>query len=210
MSAPRAGSAAASARSPAATGGTAPTRCFHCGAPNPARTRWTRTSPARRAQFCCAGCLGVARRSTPPGSTRFYDRRTRGRGRRAAADGRDDEWSHWDDAAAAQAGLVRDAADGRREASLLLEGIHCGACVWLIESWLARQPGVVAGAASTSRRGAPASSGDPAQARLSDVLRAIAAIGYRAYPYDPGAARGAGAARVARAAAAHWPSRCSR
>ena len=29
-----------------------------------------------------------------------------------------------------------------REASLLLEGIHCGACVWLVENYLGRQPGV--------------------------------------------------------------------
>ena len=37
---------------------------------------------------------------------------------------------------------MRAADDGTREVSLLLEGIHCGACIWLIESWLARQPGV--------------------------------------------------------------------
>ena len=35
-----------------------------------------------------------------------------------------------------------DRADGGREIALLLEGMHCGACVWLLESWLARQPGV--------------------------------------------------------------------
>ena len=38
---------------------------------------------------------------------------------------------------------VRDGGDGRSEASLLLEGIHCGACIWLLETWLARTPGVV-------------------------------------------------------------------
>ncbi len=38
---------------------------------------------------------------------------------------------------------MRARCGGRAEVSLLLEGIHCGACIWLIESWLLRQRGVV-------------------------------------------------------------------
>ena len=38
--------------------------------------------------------------------------------------------------------FVHSTPDGRREVSLLLEGIHCGACIWLIEHWLAQRPGI--------------------------------------------------------------------
>ena len=50
---------------------------------------------------------------------------------RALADERahDDEWVRHDESAAA-AGLVRELPEGRVEASLLLEGLTCGACVW--------------------------------------------------------------------------------
>src|SRR5205823_4105121 len=116
-------------------------RCFHCGSANPAGARWQCEMDGTTRGFCCAGCLGIAQTIHAAGLDAFYERRT------AAADapepGRhdDDQWSDWD-SASAQAGFVREAGGGLSEASLLLEGIHCGACIWLIETWLARQPGV--------------------------------------------------------------------
>ena len=98
-------------------------------------------------------------------------------------EGDGDEWMRWS-ASAEAAGLVRARPDGRREVSLLLEGVTCGACVPLLESWLARQPGVVeAGVNYATRRAHVAF--DPAVTQLSSVLRAIAASGYSAFPYDP-------------------------
>ena len=93
--------------------------------------------------------------------------------------------------------LVRAADGGRREVSLLLEGIHCGACIWLIESWLSGRPGVVHASVNFATRRARVV-WDPGQARLSDLLRAVVAVGYRAYPYDP-ARREALARRESRA-----------
>ena len=92
---------------------------------------------------------------------------------------------------------MRATEDGKRELSLLLEGIHCGACIWLIESWLARQPGVALASVNFATRRARIV-WDPARCRLSDLLRTIAAIGYRAFPYDP-ARREALAQRESRA-----------
>ena len=83
------------------------------------------------------------------------------------------------------------------EVSLLLEGIHCGACIWLIESWLSRQRGVAEASVNFATRRAHVV-WDPAQARLSALLRAVAHVGYRAYPYDP-ARREAYARRESRA-----------
>ncbi|MDH5246865.1 MAG: heavy metal translocating P-type ATPase, partial [Betaproteobacteria bacterium] len=158
-------------------------RCFHCGERNPEPTPWHAELSGETRYFCCAGCLGIARTIHGAGLDAFYERRTEAADRPLPGRDGDDEWSHWD-AVAAQEGLVRAAEGGKRELSLLLEGIHCGACVWLIESWLARQPGVALASVNFATRRARLV-WDPAQCRLSDLLRTIAAIGYRAFPYDP-------------------------
>ncbi len=172
------------------------TRCFHCGNPNPAASRWRCEIDGVSHSFCCAGCLGIARTIHAAGLDAFYSRRTAAADRPEPERDARDEWSHWDDAAA-QAGLLRATADGNQEVSLLLEGIHCGACIWLIESWLARQPGVVGAAVNFATRRARVV-WDPTKARLSDLLRAVVAVGYHAYPYDP-ARREALARRESRA-----------
>ncbi len=157
-------------------------RCYHCGAPNPARTDWHADLNGAARRFCCAGCLAVAQTIHAAGLENFYSARTAALARPDDA-GVVDEWVRHDEVAAA-AGLVRSLAGGRKEASLLLENLTCGACVWLIESWLARQPGVLEVRVNYATRRAYVVWRED-QARLSDVLRAIAAIGYRAHPYDP-------------------------
>jgi len=158
-------------------------RCFHCGLPNPAGERWRCEIDGALRSFCCAGCLGIARTIQAAGLDAFYANRTAAADKPDTPREADDEWSRWD-SAPAQAGYVRDAGDGEREASLILEGIHCGACIWLIESWLGRQPGVIAASVNFATRRASVRWRADA-ARLSGILRAVAAIGYRAFPYDP-------------------------
>jgi len=158
--------------------------CFHCGLPNPTPQRWRADWNGAAHLFCCAGCLGIARTIHAAGLDAFYQRRTTEAEALPAATDARDEWSHWDEPAE-QAGVVRAGEDDTREISLLLEGIHCGACVWLIESFLARQPGIVSATVNYATRRAGVV-WDARTTRLSAVLRAIVAIGYRAYPYDPG------------------------
>src|SRR5205085_8785950 len=75
-------------------------------------------------------------------------------------------------------------AGDSREISLILEGIGCAACVWLNETYLRQLPGVIEFSVNFAIQRARLvwSARDT---RLSSVLRAVAAIGYRAYPYDP-------------------------
>jgi Cu2+-exporting ATPase len=70
-----------------------------------------------------------------------------------------------------------------QEASLILEGIVCAACVWLNERQLRAVPGVVDAQVNYATHRARVS-WDSAQVRLSDILQAIRRIGYDAYPYD--------------------------
>jgi Cu2+-exporting ATPase len=78
--------------------------------------------------------------------------------------------------------VVRQEGDAC-EASLLLDGIRCAACITLIERFVARQPGVASIAVNFATRRARLK-WDSARTKLSHILRAIAALGYRAYPYD--------------------------
>ncbi|MEO8507741.1 MAG: heavy metal translocating P-type ATPase [Betaproteobacteria bacterium] len=156
-------------------------RCYHCGTPNPQRLRWQATVAGAPREFCCAGCVAVAETLHAAGLDTLYAGRTQTAARPESAV--DDDWTRWGDAAEA-GGLVREHTDGRREASLLLEGMTCGACVPLVESWLARQPGVTGVQVNFANRRATVT-WRPDVTRLPALLRAIAAIGYAAYPYDP-------------------------
>ena len=131
------------------------------------------------ARFCCAGCLAVAQTIRTAGLTAFYALRDE----RAAAVPRpaDDDSTREAEAAAH---LVRRVDAEHCEVALLVEGMRCGACVWLLESWLARQPGVSGASVNLATRRARVRFAAPTD--LATILHAIAAIGYRAHPYDRG------------------------
>ena len=169
--------------------------CFHCGEATPGAARWRAVVDGAERRFCCAGCLAVAQTIRAAGLDQFYRRRDASG---APPPERPGDADAARTAAAAEAsGLVVPVAGGLRETSLLLDGIHCGACVWLTESYLQRQPGVVAVSVNFTTHRARVCF-DPRQTQLAVLLRAIAAIGYRAFPYNP-ARREALARREARA-----------
>jgi len=70
-----------------------------------------------------------------------------------------------------------------REASLILEGIVCAACIWLNERHLHQLPGVLGVDINFSTRRARVR-WDNGQIQLSDILHGIQEIGYQAYPFD--------------------------
>ena len=81
--------------------------------------------------------------------------------------------------------LLRETGGEEREASLILEGIVCAACVWLNERHVKSLPGVVDFQVNYSTHRARVS-WDNKQIHLSGILKAIHAIGYQAHPFDPG------------------------
>lgn len=82
-----------------------------------------------------------------------------------------------------QKSFVQVAGEHEQEAALILEGITCAACVWLNEAHLRRQPGVTSVDINYATRRARVR-WDTRVTKLSRLLEAIAAIGYRAHPYD--------------------------
>lgn len=69
------------------------------------------------------------------------------------------------------------------EAELLLEGVRCTACAWLIEQSLARLPGVESVAVNYANRRARVR-WNSMESPFSRVLSAIGSIGYRAWPFE--------------------------
>jgi Cu2+-exporting ATPase len=154
--------------------------CFHCGDSNPPGSAWRHRIAGVERAFCCAGCLAIARTIDAAGLAPYYEQRTAA-GPRADAD---HEARARHAAQAVAAGLVTTNAGGECEASLLLEGLTCGACVWLVETWLRRQPGIEEASVNLATRRARVRWRGSAGA-FADVLGHVAAIGYRAYAYDP-------------------------
>ncbi|MCL2871611.1 MAG: heavy metal translocating P-type ATPase [Betaproteobacteria bacterium] len=158
--------------------------CYHCGTENPPGVRWQSVLKGRTRTFCCAGCQAVAQTIHAAGLEAFYATRTVSA---QTPEEVPDEWSAYDDETVVRDFIrKRNDKDGKEEheIALLLEGLTCGACVWLIESWLMKQPGVVEARVNFASRRATLV-WRPEVTPLSQLLRAVARIGYRAYPYDP-------------------------
>ncbi|MCL4185520.1 MAG: cation-translocating P-type ATPase, partial [Burkholderiaceae bacterium] len=86
------------------------------------------------------------------------------------------------DEAEVQARFVRQ-REGEREATLMIDGLRCGACVWLLEQGLRRRPGVTAASVNLAT-GRATLRWDPAATQLSSLLDAVGQLGYRALPFD--------------------------
>ena len=158
-------------------------QCYHCGLPVPSGIDLVAQIGGSPRAMCCAGCQAVAEAVVSNGLSAYYEKRD------ALPESPRDiipaalQELEWYDQPALQASLVIRRMDAMREASLLVEGITCGACIWLIEKRVLSLPGVHSIAINYATRRARLA-WDQESIRLSAILRAIAAIGYRATPYD--------------------------
>jgi Cu2+-exporting ATPase len=169
---------------PAAAAPAAPPACFHCGLPVPEGSPYRLPVDGEERRFCCPGCQAVAQAIVGGGLTDFYRYRSAPSPTVENAERQAPDWRIYDQPAVQQ-GFVR-AVDGHiRSASLLLEGMVCAACVWLNERHVGALPGVRAFRINYSTQRAYVE-WDVRALNLSDILAAIAAIGYRAYPFDAG------------------------
>ena len=134
--------------------------------------------------MCCPGCRAVAQAIVDGGLEDYYRHRT------AMPDGRSeplpgilDELRLYD-RPEVQRTFVHAGEGDVREASLILEGMTCAACVWLSERHVGELSGVLDFRVNYTTHRARLK-WDDSRVHLSRVLEAIAAIGYRAHPFDP-------------------------
>ena len=159
--------------------------CFHCGLPVPAGFDYRVEILGAPRPMCCHGCQAVAQAIVAGGLERFYEHRTAVSQR--PEDLVPEQLRRLDlyDQPRLQEGFVEVDERHLKTASLILEGITCAACVWLSERHVRSLPGVVEFHVNYSTHRARVR-WDDSRVRLSDILKAIAAIGYVAHPYDPG------------------------
>lgn len=158
--------------------------CFHCGLPIPPGTHYAAVIDGQRQPMCCHGCEAVAEAIVAAGLTDFYHHRTAPSRRAEDLIPEQLRGLALYDRPDLQKSFVRAEGEHVREAALILEGIVCAACVWLSERHVNRLPGVLEFRVNYSTHRARLR-WDERQIKLSDILAAIAAIGYIAHPFDP-------------------------
>lgn len=165
--------------------------CYHCGLPVERAGSFTAKVADQKHEFCCFGCQTVCQTIHNAGLQSFYLKTPEGE-HLAPPPSLSAELASYD-LDEVQSDYV-DKLDDIRSIHLLVEGIHCAACVWLIEHSLAKQQGVVSAEVNlTSKR--LRLKWDNRLTTLSTLLQALGQIGYAAIPFDPDTAEGALARR---------------
>lgn len=153
------------------------TVCAHCGLCVPA---WMVT-PGGSEQFCCAGCRAAYELIRGCGLDRYYALRDELAPGSKSIAGSNRQFAEFDDPAFMKLHCrVCDApAAGAcvRTVDLLLEGVHCGACMWLLEKLPQLVPGVTS-ARLHAGRNVLTVTWDDAAVRLSRICATLAKLGY--------------------------------
>ena len=160
--------------------------CFHCGLPLPDQQAFTAEIEGRERRFCCFGCQSVCEAIHAAGMDGFYDRTPEGVQLAPPPEPAQDLELY--DLDEVQAEFIHRVGEAR-EINLLVEGIHCAACVWLIEQTLNRLPGVLSARVNLSAKRLLVS-WDNNRIKLSQILQRLAQVGYAAVPFDPETAEG--------------------
>jgi Cu2+-exporting ATPase len=150
--------------------------CYHCGLPVPSASNYPVVIQGKAQPMCCPGCQAVAMAIVDGGLENFYQFRT------ASNDRPEVTGRRWDiyDLPEVQAEFVIPFDSNIKQANLLLEGISCAACSWLIETHLKKNPAIhsVTVNLSTHRCAIVWDSEFP----LSEIFQSLAAIGYLPRP----------------------------
>ncbi|MBU0689233.1 MAG: heavy metal translocating P-type ATPase [Gammaproteobacteria bacterium] len=161
--------------------------CFHCGLPIPADTSFSSVLEGRNRDFCCFGCQSVCGAIYEADLQGYYQRTPEGVLLGPPPEPpKDIDIYDFDEV---QQEFTSCSGD-ERAIHLLVEGIHCAACVWLIERGLKRVPGVLSVEVNLATKRLHLK-WDNSRAKLSDLIKALVRIGYSAVPYDPESAEGA-------------------
>jgi len=159
-------------------------QCFHCGLPVPEGLDLMVRIDDSDQPMCCHGCQSVAEAIVAAGHENFYRVRTE-----VSPTGKDllPEFlrdAEIYDVPEIQSRFIQSSGDNLREASLMLEGLTCAACIWLNEQTIAALSGVEQVRVNYATQRALVT-WDDSRIRLSQILQAIQKIGYRALPYNP-------------------------
>ena len=153
------------------------TACAHCGLPVPAGL----IDDDAKQQFCCSGCRVAYEVIRGAGLEDYYALKNRIGAPEQAALGQGRAYDEFDDPSFADL-YCRPMPEGLATVELYLEGVHCAACVWLVEKVPIVIPGVAECRLDVGRSLATVI-WDPAQTPLSSIARFLDSIGYPPHPF---------------------------
>jgi P-type Cu2+ transporter len=150
--------------------------CSHCGLPVPSGL----IQPGEDLQFCCRGCSTVYQVIRSCGLERFYRLREAAPGVAQPARTTNRAYSEFDDEVFRNL-YYRTLPDGSLAVEFYLEGVHCAACVWLVEKLPQVQSGVIESRLDL-RRAIVEVRWDPNLVKLSRIAATLDSLGYPPHP----------------------------
>ena len=160
-----------------------PLPCYHCGEPVPAGSRWSVAILGEQRNMCCPGCQAVAEAIVAGGLESYYKHRTEHSVNPEALPRALQDELEMLDRSDVQQRYVHSEGD-LQHIQLLVEGISCAACGWLIERRLKQMPGVSEVSLNLGNNRLSLS-WNSSQTKLSALLAEIKRIGYIGHPYEP-------------------------
>jgi Cu2+-exporting ATPase len=151
--------------------------CDHCSLPVPAGL----VEPGAERQFCCNGCRVAFEVIHDHGLDRYYDIKERVDAPDQAAVRSGKSFEEFDDPAF-QNLYCRSLPSGLTTVELYLEGVHCAACVWLVEKLTVVVNGVAEVRLDLGRSLAHVT-WNPQTTQLSEIARFLDSIGYAPHPF---------------------------
>jgi len=168
-----------------------PESCFHCGLVNPSQSQWTSVIDGVERVLCCPGCKAACELVVSSGLEVYYQYRDIAyqKGETTTAI-RNDEFERlaYDhlDHPGIQKSFVEELSEELSEASIVVSGLRCAACVWLLENFLSRQKGVVEVHVNLSNQRAYIQF-NPVRVPVSALFTMVHQLGYEPIPYKPSA-----------------------
>ncbi|WXL24013.1 heavy metal translocating P-type ATPase [Ectopseudomonas mendocina] len=163
-----------------------PLPCYHCGLPVPSGSRFHAQVLGDTRDFCCPGCQAVAEAIVSGGLEHYYKHRSENAANpQSLPQVLPDELALYDRKDVQQP-FVEHKGE-LSETCLLIEGISCAACGWLIEKHLRTMPGVDEARLNLSNHRLIVRWSD-SQVPLSKLLSELRKIGYAAHPWQADAA----------------------
>ncbi len=154
--------------------------CTHCHLTFDTSVMITEEYEDRTLYFCCKGCEGVYHLLQDEGLDTFYEKL--GNQTLQPAIPSKEDLARFD-LEGFKNKYIKTNSDGLSEISLIIEGIHCSACVWLNEKVLHQTDGIIEATINYSNNKAKVV-WDEEEIKLSQIIEKIRSIGYNAYPYD--------------------------
>jgi Cu2+-exporting ATPase len=165
--------------------------CFHCGEIALEGNRWCLNIDGEEQTMCCPACKAVAETIIGSGLKDYYKHRTAlpeisPQQKRTASDDVREELKLYDEIAIQHPFVIRTTSEQQKieaEAILVVSGISCAACAWLIEHRLNQLEHVISANLNLTTHRLMIRWVD-ADIKLSHIFEEIHQLGYQAHPFS--------------------------